>query len=253
MNRIRIPARDFRNRIATVLDSRLNAREKARRLREFNAHFEPEPTTAKHFKDKILTAEEQVWSFIEWCRNHDIQLWREGKIDSFPDLIATPRITSVAESMYLIPEDLMTVMRGRTIWFFGVGQWGGRMILEHGRKGGIELYENRGHKAALHEFGHALDHFGIRGDYAGIGSWRHLDRERKKVFDVTVAYTKDAATPPVGHISNYSSSNPGENFAEHFAFYISAGPAFRMLAAYELQLRAMYYFFKNKLFHGREY
>jgi hypothetical protein len=54
-------------------------------------------------------------------------------------------------------------------------------------------------------------------------------------------------------VSGYALSDPFEDFAESYTFYILHGNEFRQLAAENYKLALKYRFLKEKVFNGKEY
>jgi len=54
-------------------------------------------------------------------------------------------------------------------------------------------------------------------------------------------------------VSGYAKSNPYEDFAETFAYYVLHGAEFRTLSSTNDVLASKYAFMKNSVFHGKEY
>ncbi len=63
----------------------------------------------------------------------------------------------------------------------------------------------------------------------------------------------NADTTVQDFVSRYGATDPFEDFAESFLFYISYGEAFRQLAAENDQLAQKYDFFKTQVFDGKEF
>lgn len=97
-------------------------------------------------------------------------------------------------------------------------------------------------KFALHEYGHTVDYLGITGEYKWETIWKNLSDERNRIFDAEGEL-----------ISGYAKTNPREDFAEHFAYYVWKGTTFRERMPENLDLQARYYFLKDYLFQGIEY
>lgn len=96
---------------------------------------------------------------------------------------------------------------------------------------------------ALHEFGHAVDNFGVRLRYywQPIPGWSELSAEANRIFDAQgMLWT------------SYANTTEREDFAVHFRAYVLSGEPFRS-ALSNPDLAERYSFLKDYIFQGVEY
>ncbi len=218
------------------------------------------------------TQEEEIEEFLEWAEDHNIEIvgvnktvndfyYNGSKDGDFLDPKDVPNILEVADGLYKIPDDLLRVMDGKTIYIshqYGrgysvLGSWPDQGILSGMNKGTI-IEQTLTSEQAVHEFGHILDYHGIRGIYYDPKNlWKNLDVERNDVFKVDFEYNPNLVEPPRGYMDVYSTANDAENFAQHFMYYILAGNEFRESAESDELLKRKYDFFKEELFEGKEF
>ena len=74
------------------------------------------------------------------------------------------------------------------------------------------------------------------------------EKEYKNIFGMT-----GLNNLPCGYITQYSTKNDNENFADHFAYYVIYGPEFRERTVNDPLLKAKYDFLKTYIFEGKEY
>jgi len=216
--------------------------------------------------------EKQILDFFKWVESHNIRLvgvnkstdyfyYNGSKSDDFLDAKNVPNILEVAKGLYKIPDDILKAMNGKTVYlsyqhgrgYTVLSSFPEQHILVNMGRGSI-IEQPLTEVQVIHEFGHILDYHGIRGIYNDKENhWADLDNERAIIFNVTFPYNPRALAPPRGYIDVYSTANDAENFAQHFMFYILKGQDFREFAKNDALLKEKYDFFKNKLFHGREY
>ena len=114
---------------------------------------------------------------------------------------------------------------------------------------GIFLLQPISKKITIHEVGHLIGTIGIQGLYGDeYSSYKNLRTEYNNIFQLT-----GLGNLPCGYVSDYSTTNDAENFAEHFSYYVVNGKGFRNRATTDPLLKAKYDFLKNHIFEGREY
>lgn len=219
--------------------------------------------------DSIL---EDIDRFKEWAKNHSIELvgvnksvnefyYNGSKEGDFLLIDDVPNAIETANGLYKIPEHLLKVMNGKTIYlshkngrgYTVLGSWPEQGIMV-GMNRGIIIEQKLNEQQTVHEFGHVLDYHGIRGMYEDKEDyWKELEEKRNETFTVPFSYDPDLASPPAGYMDVYSTANDAENFAQHFAFYILNGKEFREKSQNDTLLKKKYDFFKNELFNEIEY
>ncbi len=211
--------------------------------------------------------------FENWAKENGIELVGVNK-NSFDlyydgyvpetDYVSWKRIPNVlvaAEVLYKIPQDVIQVMDGKTLYFsteYGrsyavLGSFPSYGILE-GLEPGIILEQNINPHTVIHELGHIVDYHGIQGIYGDDQNiFNHLSEDRSSIFKVTQKYHPRSTTPPNGYISVYSTANDAENFAENFAYYVQYPNEFRERLVEDPLLIEEYEFLRDKIFSGLEF
>ncbi len=114
----------------------------------------------------------------------------------------------------------------------------------------------------VHEMGHITD-TGLFEGRSSAGASRFIDN-RKKVFsdDPSVAFYsvswKDSKTMWKGNssldfVSGYAMSDPFEDFAESYNFYLLHGSQFKYLSSFNARLARKYAYIRDVIFHGEEF
>jgi len=208
-------------------------------------------------------------NFENWARDHDIYLIGTNKNAKYlfksgmnPDkdvveLKEVPRVLIAAEALYKIPDNVLEVMAGKTIYFST--QEGPSMAVfrsgsvDHQKRGFI-IEQNIRTGYVIHELGHIVDAHGIQGLYSDKQNiFSYAKEERDKIFEVTLEYQPNATGPPPGYISRYSTHSDLENFAEHFAYYVIYPDVFRDRMKNDPLLVDEYEFLRDFIFNGKEY
>lgn len=211
--------------------------------------------------------------FEEWAESHSIGLegirinathgyWHgyNSTIDSV-ELVDVTGILIAAESLYLIPDDILLVMENKTIYFsteFGRSttipmdpeNW---WTIFDNMDAGLFLEQNMNPDTTIHELGHVVDFIGIQNREQVFVEFGDVRVERDRIFSVDIEYNNTRTDVPPGFISVYASANDQENFAESFAYYVLYGDAFRMEMENDSSLMEKYEFLRNVIFGGLEY
>lgn len=211
--------------------------------------------------------------FNIWATEHGIELVGVNKnsidlyyygYDSKTDRVdwrQIPGVLSVANALYKVPENVIQVMDGKTIYFsteYGrsytvLDSFPEYDILE-GLQRGVIIERNFNPHTVIHELGHIVDYHGIQGFY---NDDRHIFQDssakRNLVFHVTQNHTSNASTIPYGYISAYSTTNEAENFAENFAYYVLYPQEFRERILVDPLLTEEYEFLRDEIFLGLEF
>lgn len=114
----------------------------------------------------------------------------------------------------------------------------------------------------VHEMGHIMDTGVMNGSYEGGASAYNDGSNRVYLDDKSVEFyniswiredrMKNAATK-MDFVSGYAMTDPFEDFAESYAYYILHGSEFKKLALYNDALKQKYNYLKNEVFAGREF
>jgi len=208
-------------------------------------------------------------NFENWARDHDISLIGTNKNHKYlfkrgmdPDkdvveLKEVPGVLIAAEALYKIPDNVLEVMAGKTIYFstqegpsIAVFRSGGG---DHHKRGFI-IEQNVRAGNVIHELGHIVDVHGIQGLYRDKQNiFSYAKEERDKIFEVTLEHQPNATGPPPGYISRYSTYSDLENFADNFAYYVIHPDVFRDRMKNDPLLVNEYEFLRDFVFNGKEY
>jgi len=211
--------------------------------------------------------------FEIWANSHGISLvgvsknsldlYYEGydeKVD-YVDWKTVPGVLGVAESLYKIPDGVISVMDGKTIYFsteYGrsysvLGSFPEYDILV-GVDRGIIIEQNISSYTVIHEIGHIVDYHGIQGMYNDSqNNFSDSLELRDSIFTVEIDYHMNSSEIPLGYVSVYSTTNDAENFAENFAYYVERPEVFREMINTDQNLIDNYDFFKSEIFQNLEY
>jgi len=208
-------------------------------------------------------------NFENWARDHDIYLVGTNKnvkhlfkrgMDPDKDVVELKDVLGVliaAEALYKIPDNVLKVMAGKTIYFST--QEGPSIAVFTSGSGdhhvrGFIIEQNIRAGNVIHELGHIVDVHGIQGLYTDKQNiFSYAKEERDKIFEVTLELQPNATGPPPGHISRYSTHDDLENFAEHFAYYVIYPDVFRDRMKNDPLLVNEYEFLRDFIFNGKEY
>jgi hypothetical protein len=208
-------------------------------------------------------------NFEDWAKQHDItligtnknakHLTRWGFIPEKDEveLKNIPKVFVAAEILYKIPDNVLEVMKGKTIYF---STENGRSKSIHAAWGpdslnrGFIIEQSHWHANVIHELGHIVDVHGIQGKYNDKQNVFSYAKEKKdEVFQVKIDYQPNAPGVPQGHITRYSSESDSENFAEHFAYYVVFPDEFRNRIQMDPLLKDEYEFMRDYIFNGIEF
>lgn len=114
----------------------------------------------------------------------------------------------------------------------------------------------------VHEMGHVTD-TGVLNGSAGEGESGYMDggnviyKDDPSVEFYNLSFKTDGKikedATEYDFVSGYAMSDPFEDFAETYAYYILHGSEFRKLKETNVTLTAKYNFLKTKVFNGKEY
>ena len=208
-------------------------------------------------------------NFENWARDHDIYLVGTNKnfkhlfkrgMDLDKDVVElkdVPGVLIAAEALYKIPDNVLEVMAGKTIYF---STQKGRSIAvftsgsgDHHNRGFI-IEQNVSAGGVIHELGHIVDGHGIQGLYRDKQNiFSYAKEERDKIFEVTLEHQPNATGPPPGYITRYATYSDLENFADNFAYYVIYPDVFRDRMKNDPLLVDEYEFLRDFVFNGKEY
>lgn len=216
---------------------------------------------------------QELASFQSWAEAHEISLVGINKnstylyhhgYDASTDRVELKSVSGVliaADALYKIPENVLQVMRGKTLYFSNqpgrsytvLSSFPEQNILKDVDRG-IVLEQQISAYTVIHELGHIVDFHGIQGIYNDRQNIFSGTRElRDKIFSVNMTYDPSLKMPPPGYLSVYSTANDAENFAEHFAFYVLFSDEFRQKMQNDSLLIQKYVFLLEQIFNGKTY
>jgi len=153
-------------------------------------------------------------NFENWAKEHDISLVGTNKNHKYlfkpgmdPDkdvveLKEVPGVLIAAEALYKIPDNVLEVMAGKTIYFST--QKGPSIAVFASGSGdhyrGFIIEQNVRPGNVIHELGHIVDAHGIQGLYSDKQNiFSYAKEERDKIFEVTLEHQPNATGPPPGY------------------------------------------------------
>lgn len=224
----------------------------------------------------------QLFEFYDWATLQGITLQGvlrnvnylyKNKFNPNSDSTSLDKIPGVYLAylgMKILPDSVLEVMRGKTIYFstvyFDDPYHPGVALIgydtnkaSNNLNSGILLSRPIYQQGAIHEVGHILEAYGID-SFGGdkFPNFKKLREEKNLLFDTSnidpIPDDKLFTEPiPKGYISTYSTKNKAENFAETFAYYVWQGNFFRNQMINDPLLTQKYNFMKDKIFNSVEY
>jgi len=205
-------------------------------------------------------------NFENWAKEHDISLvginknanqlnWSFDHDEDQVELKDVPGILIAAEALYKIPDNILVVMAGKTIYFstedgrsFTVfAAWGINALNR-----GFIIEQNVRAFTVIHELGHIVDVHGIQDDFADEQNvFSYAKEDRNEIF--LVIENKPSDKEKLGYITGYSSINDLENFADHYAYYVVYPDVFRDEMKNDPLLVKKYEFLRDFIFNGKEF
>ncbi len=168
----------------------------------------------------------------------------------------------VYKTLKSLPKEPVSKLKNLTLYFNNDGRrglgGGDTIILRCQNVTDEELVS-----VLVHEMGHIMD-TGVMGGKPLLGVASPF-RDGSRVVplnDPSVIFYKYSFTDEstlrsdaidLDFVSGYAMSDPFEDFAESYAYYILHGTEFRQLAQRNIVLRKKYTFLRDKVFHGIEY
>ncbi len=167
----------------------------------------------------------------------------------------------VYQTLKSLPEEPVNRLKHLTLYFSDEGRrglgGGNTVILRCQNVTDEELVA-----VLVHEMGHVMDTGVMNGSYESGASAYTDGGNRVYLNDASVEYydisweREDKLKVGVSKydfVSGYAMSDPFEDFAESYAYYILHGTEFRTLAEQNETIEEKYEFFKNQVFNGMEY
>lgn len=182
--------------------------------------------------------------------NKDSQHLLDFGFNEKSDKVELMDVSGVTQATVLdeLPDSVISSISGKTI-FFSTQEGRGLSIVNYEDvkiSDSIVLEQPIERYYLIHEIGHFvyLDKNKVwstqSANYSTMKNLFEIDYER---------YSLDHA----GFMTSYALTNQYENFAEHFAQYVTNGEEFRHLANSDALLESKYDFLKNYIFSGIEY
>ena len=211
----------------------------------------------------------QLEYFKQWAKQHEIflegtdknriHLSKNGFVpeNDRVELDKIPGILVAAKTLYQIPDTILEVMKGKTIYFSTelgrskaiFSAWGTDSVNK-----GIILEQNIRPINVIHEIGHIVDVHGIQGKFKEKNNvFSEVKEKHQKIFSSKTNFGKDSQGIPIGYISTYSTEDDLENFAEHFAYYVVRPDFFREKTNQDPVLDEKYDFLRDHIFDGKEF
>jgi hypothetical protein len=192
---------------------------------------------------------------------------RIAKISAFAQTAAGPAADElthckalVEQTLRALPNELTASLDDLTLFFSNRNPRGlsNSHVLELRCAG---LSDSEIVSVLVHELGHVTDLGAFTGNSPNPSGFRdgHIviraDDASAKFYALswTDEKTKKFSANRLDFVSGYASTDPFEDFAESFDFYILHGTDFRMLAGESKVLQAKYDFLKNQVFAGQEF
>ena len=214
----------------------------------------------------------EIDQFENWANEHGISIVGVNKnsydlyytgYDESTDSVnwkEIPGVLIAANSLYTVPENVLQVMYGKTIYFsteYGRSYTVLDSFPDHdilvGLNRGIILEQNINSHTVIHELGHIVDYHGIQGIYDDEQNiFDNFLDDRNFVFNGMDNYSSDSVVSS-GYVSLYSAVNDAENFAENFAHYVIYPNEFRDKILADPLLIEEYEFMRDVIFSGFEF
>ncbi len=225
------------------------------------------PIIDKASSQELSKIDELIW----WAAQREITLQGVNKNASYfassgfvldSDKIKlenVPNVQSKASSLYTIPDHILEVMKGKTIYFstqngrsYAVANTFSQSQTLEELDRGLIIEQSNLKRSVLHELGHIIDFHGIQGKFEDQRNvFSNLINLRDELFKVDSQNSEK--TLPKGYLTQYSLRSDKENFAEHFAFYVIYSDEFRDKMKDDPLLKSKYEFFRDYIFKGIEY
>lgn len=114
----------------------------------------------------------------------------------------------------------------------------------------------------LHEIGHVVDLDVLVGSSKEKSTFKYLDGSPVPADDPSIdfysiswedSFSQNSTADVLDSVSEYGFTNPFEDFAEGYIFYLLHGKSFKFLSKYNNALKQKYNFIKNVAFKGLEF
>lgn len=229
---------------------------------------------SKHVKTKKQLAISESFSYthatgtdFEYSKDFDQLQFRyyDGKTyrsDSKSDTRSLTQCKSLVYQAYMaLPEEHRIHLKHLTLYFTETGTrgmaGGNTMILRCSNVTKEELVS-----VFIHEMGHIIDTGKMNGrKKAGKSKFKDFDRAIYN-DDLSLEFYKlswiddktlKKSSKKQDFVSGYAMSDPFEDFAETYNYYILHNQDFKILAKYNKVLKYKYEFMKNSVFNGQKY
>jgi hypothetical protein len=182
--------------------------------------------------------------------------------DSLDDPISADRCASlVYRTLEVLPKETVSNLKNLTLYFNNTGRrglgGGSTIILRCENVTDAELVS-----VLVHEMGHIEDTGVLKGNFwAGESEFRDgknpIYNDDVSLDFYRISFKNDktimAKTSDLDFVSGYAKTDPFEDFAETYNYYLLQGNNFRILAGNNDALMKKYDFMREKVFNGREF
>lgn len=167
----------------------------------------------------------------------------------------------VYKTLKKLPDEPVDKLKHLTLYFSDTGRrglgGGNTVILRCQNVSDEELVA-----VLVHEMGHIMDTGVMNGNFTSGASAYSDGNSRIYLDDPSVEFYNISweredkirlKSNKYDFVSGYAMTDPFEDFAESYAYYILHGEEFRILATKNNKLKSKYEFLKEKVFYGVEY
>lgn len=226
--------------------------------------YESRPVAQTTPVTKLATTVSQDTDFIKDLKDLNISLHPGSDYakDSVDNPVSLQHCASlVYQTLKLVPKDVSSKVKDLTLYFNSTGRrglgGGSTIILRCQNVTDQELVS-----VFVHELGHIKDTGVLQGNFwAGESEFRDgknsIFNDDPSLDFYRVSFVNDKqikkTASELDFVSGYAMTDPFEDFAETFNYYLLHGDDFRQLAAHNDALELKYNFMKEKVFAGKEY
>jgi len=226
--------------------------------------YESRPVAQTTDVSKVALVDSKQVDYVQDLKSLNITLHPGSDFakDSVENPISLQHCASlVYKTLQLVPQDVSTKVKDLTLYFNSTGRrglgGGSTIILRCQNVTDAELVS-----VFVHELGHIKDTGVLQGNFwAGESEFRDgqnsIYNDDKSLDFYRLSFVnekeikKDASD--LDFVSGYAMSDPFEDFAETFNYYLLHGDDFRQLAANNDVLAKKYNFMKENVFAGKEF
>lgn len=187
---------------------------------------------------------------------------KEFTADSVDNPVAEQHCASlVYKTLQVVPREVAAKVKDLTLFFNNSGRrglgGGSTIILRCQNVTDEELVG-----VLTHELGHVMDTGVLTGNYwSGVSAYKdgenpvYLDDSSLSFYNISFINEKvlKAGVSNLDFVSGYAKSDPFEDFAESFNYYLLHGDDFRQMAVGNKAITEKYNFMKEKVFDGKEF